>query len=259
MNNTPLHFALRRTQARFSAARTWVAIGIIGVLLGLIGPFGTYETMSIAGRVGYWLANAGGGYLVGFFFAVLVQGWLKPDPAWRVALLTGLLSGVPIALFAFGLNVLVFGHPTIDLLSLIVYCVLISMGFAVIRRLAVPAEQRVTTNVPGPVIPTPPALLARLPHTTRGRLLHLAVADHYVDVTTDKGHELVLIRLSDAIAETAPTPGLQVHRSHWVALDAVKRATRQAGKPVLELENGTMVPVSRSYLEAARTAGLISR
>nr|WP_282558860.1 LytTR family DNA-binding domain-containing protein [Devosia litorisediminis] len=91
----------------------------------------------------------------------------------------------------------------------------------------------------------------------RGRLLHLAVADHYVDVTTDKGHELVLMRLSDAIAETAPQPGLQVHRSHWVALNGVKRGLRQSGKPMLELENGTLVPVSRSYLPAARAAGLL--
>ena len=87
----------------------------------------------------------------------------------------------------------------------------------------------------------PAALLARLPHGTRGKLLHLAVADHPVDVTTDRGHALVLIRLSDAIAETAPTPGLQVHRSHWVALDAV-RGTRQVGKPVLHLQNGTVSP-----------------
>jgi DNA-binding LytR/AlgR family response regulator len=29
------------------------------------------------------------------------------------------------------------------------------------------------------------------------------------------------------------------------------------GKPVLELENGTLVPVSRTYLEAVRAAGLL--
>lgn len=83
------------------------------------------------------------------------------------------------------------------------------------------------------------------------------MADHYVDVTTDQGHALVLTRLSDAMRETAPIQGLQVHRSHWVALDAVRRTTRQAGKPMLELENGTLVPVSRSFLPAARAAGLL--
>lgn len=63
------------------------------------------------------------------------------------------------------------------------------------------------------------------------------------------------MRLSDAIKETAPVAGMQVHRSHWVALDAVASATRKNGKPVLTLENGTEVPVSRTYLDAVRSAG----
>ena len=105
---------------------------------------------------------------------------------------------------------------------------------------------------------TAPAILDRLPLPQRGRLIHLAVNDHYVDVATSKGTTLVLLRLSDAIRETAPVPGLQVHRSRWVALDAIRKTARQAGKPVLELENGTTVPISRSYLPAARAAGLVS-
>jgi len=261
VNDTPLHFALRRTQARFSAARTWISIGVVGVLIGLLGPFGTYESMALAGRVAYWLANAAGGYLIGFFAVVLAQRWRKPQAIWRQTVQAGLVAGTPVALFAFALNVLVFGQPTIDLPSLLLYCVLIAMGFFIVRTLVVPAVPAASTPPASleAAMPAPPALLARLPHALRGRLLHLAVADHYVDVSTSKGHELLLMRLSDAIAETAPVPGLQVHRSHWVALDAVRRSARQAGKPVLELENGTVVPVSRSYVEAVRAAGLLSR
>jgi DNA-binding LytR/AlgR family response regulator len=99
-------------------------------------------------------------------------------------------------------------------------------------------------------------LLARLPPAKRGRLLHLRVEDHYVEVTTDRGSALVLLRLSDAVAETAGVPGLQVHRSHWVALDAVARAGREGGRPALVLRTGTVVLVSRSFLPAARAAGL---
>ena len=102
-----------------------------------------------------------------------------------------------------------------------------------------------------------PALLDRLPRQQRGRLIHIAVSDHYVDVTTDKGTTLVLMRLSDAMRETAPVAGMQVHRSHWVALDAVRHGIRQGGKPVLELENGILVPVSRSFIEAVKAAGLL--
>ena len=46
---------------------------------------------------------------------------------------------------------------------------------------------------------------------------------NYVEVWTERGTHLVLMRLSDAIRETAGENGLQIHRSHWVALGAVKR------------------------------------
>ena len=258
VNDTPVHFALRRTQIRFTAARTWIILVIVGVLAGLVGPFGTYQSMPVAGRIAYWLASSAGCYFVGFVGAVLVLDWLKPSSAPARIVLAGLAAGIPVTLLAYGLNVLVYGGPTIDILTLGCYCLLISTAFVLIRQVIVPNAPAAAV-VQQAVVPAEPALLARLPHAIRGRLLHLAVSDHYVDVTTSKGHELVLIRLSDAMTETAPVPGLQVHRSHWVALDAVKRSSRQAGKPVLELENGTIVPVSRTFLDAARAAGILAR
>jgi hypothetical protein len=257
VNDGPLHFTLRRTQAHFSNGRTWLGIALVGALIGLVGPFNTFQYVTVLPRLLYWFAIAAGSYAIGFCCAIFFEAWLGRGPLWRHFLLTGLLPGIPIALFVIVINLLTFG-PTggelIGLATLLVYCPLIALGITVASHVlgagatapAEPAEQA-----------APPALLARLPHAMRGRLLHLAVADHYVDVTTDKGHELVLMRLSDAIAETAPQPGLQVHRSHWVALNGVKRGLRQSGKPMLELENGTLVPVSRSYLPAARAAGLL--
>jgi DNA-binding LytR/AlgR family response regulator len=64
------------------------------------------------------------------------------------------------------------------------------------------------------------------------------------------------MRLADAIRETGMVPGLQIHRSHWVAKDAVAKVHRSEGKLMLELRNGMRLPVSRSYLAAARDAGL---
>ncbi len=61
--------------------------------------------------------------------------------------------------------------------------------------------------------------------------LELSGSDHDVQIVTTKGREmvlmrLVLMRLGDAIREVGATQGLQVHRSHCVALahiTAVKR------------------------------------
>ena len=92
----------------------------------------------------------------------------------------------------------------------------------------------------------------------RGTLVSLSVTDHYVEVATSKGRALVLIRLSDAIKETSPTAGLRIHRSHWVALEAVVRVLRLDGRLVVELKDGRRLPVSRSYAGDLRAAGLMA-
>lgn len=45
----------------------------------------------------------------------------------------------------------------------------------------------------------------------RALLLVLSVEDHYVRVRTTKGDELILMRLTDAIIETDPVPGVRAH------------------------------------------------
>ena len=67
---------------------------------------------------------------------------------------------------------------------------------------------------------------------------------------------MILMRFSDAMKETAPVNGLQVHRSHWVAREHVVTAKRAGDRATLTLTNGAEVPVSRSYLPAVRDAGL---
>ncbi|MCW1932118.1 LytTR family DNA-binding domain-containing protein [Pararhodobacter zhoushanensis] len=98
--------------------------------------------------------------------------------------------------------------------------------------------------------------MARLPLDKRGALISLSVQDHYVEVVTLRGRELLLMRLSDAIAETGGDVGLQVHRSHWVALDQVRAARREGARGVLTLSDGREIPVSRTYAAAAKAAGL---
>lgn len=229
---------------------------VISLVIGLVGPFGTFE-MPVVLRVAYWAAIVIGTYGIGLMVVGPVEHLLlRRLPRLAAAALAGAIAGIPIALAVVAINVGVFGPDLqpIDALSLTIYCALIATAVTVLtamfERRAPEAAPAVSADDAGPV------LLERLPLPQRGRLLHIEVADHYVDVHTDRGHGLLLMRLSDAIRETAPVAGLQVHRSHWVALDAVRRVTKQAGKPVLELETGAVVPVSRTYLSAARAAGL---
>jgi len=258
VNTNPLHSALREMRNLCTSRQSWIFLGVLGLVVGLVGPFGTFEAINLVPRLAYWTAIVLVTALAGTFTASLVEAWLQPIlPLFIVVVIAAMVAGPIIALIVAAINVGIFGPvlAVIDVMTLMLYCTLISL--AVISA-SVLLER--SPAVPTPVLTSDKAapLLDRLTLPQRGRLLHIAVSDHYVDVTTEKGTSLVLMRLSDAIRETAPIAGLQVHRSHWVALDAVRRGVRQNGKAMLELENGTLVPVSRTYMAAVKQAGLLA-
>ncbi len=172
---------------------------------------------------------------------------------------SGLAIGIAITVELLALNWAAFGVPPFDpeyVVSLAANALAISMiisgaiSFLFLQR----------GNVSAAATPAPQArLLARLALEKRGAVISLSVEDHYVNVATSNGHSLLLMRLSDAISEVDGTPGLQVHRSHWVALDQVATAKRTGDKAVLTMCDGRDIPVSRTHLKAVRDAGLLAR
>lgn len=97
-------------------------------------------------------------------------------------------------------------------------------------------------------------LMGRLPLHVRGRVICLEMEDHYVRVHTDRGSALVLLRLSDAIAEAeAVTPGRQVHRSWWVSDEAIEHFERVGRIGQLHLNGGIRAPVSQRYLKSVES------
>jgi DNA-binding LytR/AlgR family response regulator len=99
----------------------------------------------------------------------------------------------------------------------------------------------------------PPKFLERLPLKLRGcDLWAVEAEDHYLRLHTSKGQDLILLRLADAIAELDGIEGAQVHRSWWVARDAIAEAERGDGRATLTLKDGSQVPVSRTYAKMLR-------
>lgn len=98
-----------------------------------------------------------------------------------------------------------------------------------------------------------------LSNATAAGIIAVEAQDHYVQVHTREGHELVLYRFRDALRDLKDMDGLQVHRSHWVRRSAVERVAKTGKKYALVLPNDLQVPVSRSYLETARREGLLDR
>lgn len=114
---------------------------------------------------------------------------------------------------------------------------------AVPRRIA---KERVATDTGCSGIPGN-AFLKRIPARLGQNLLHLHMQDHYLEVHTDRGSDLLLMRFRDALHEIEDLDGTQVHRSHWVARAALERIGRRNGRIVLHLVNGSVVPVSRTF------------
>jgi len=91
--------------------------------------------------------------------------------------------------------------------------------------------------------------LSRLRQLGRTRLIRISASDHYLDVYSDQGHEMLRMRLADAVRELAAYPGLQVHRSHWVATRMVDKKIARDGKVFLIMDDGFEVPVSGRFVE----------
>ncbi|MFD1342000.1 LytTR family DNA-binding domain-containing protein [Litorisediminicola beolgyonensis] len=132
-----------------------------------------------------------------------------------------------------------------------------------VPRMPAPAEGVIemapaaTVEAPEPVIeesaPQASRLAQRLPHELRdAEIMSVSMQDHYAEITTTAGAHLILMRMADALDLLDDTPGAQVHRSHWAATAHAQTLRRDGRKYELEMSDGRVLPVSGSYLDAAR-------
>ena len=97
----------------------------------------------------------------------------------------------------------------------------------------------------------PTQLLDRLPEAVGDDVVYVHVSGHYLDVLTTAGSAVLLMRITDAVAELGDR-GMQVHRSYWVAYAHSIRLRRCDHRMLLCLTGDHEVPVSRSYLPRVR-------
>jgi hypothetical protein len=221
----------------------------------MIGPFGTYDQLPLAARMAYWTAVVVATYLGGLAVVHFVAHFLYGEGGGDVMgyALAGALAGIPLAALVASINWLVFAESSVSASS--PRCPTPWLRRRWSRRWWPSCRSRLTAAPAGQAPPPRPRLLDRLPTEKRGRIVRLSMQDHYVEVHTDRGSALILMRMSDAIAEIEGVDGLRIHRSHWVARDAVEAVERREGRLVLRLRGGVELPVSRSYVEAVRSAG----
>lgn len=97
----------------------------------------------------------------------------------------------------------------------------------------------------------PARLYQRLSTRLReAQIISMSMQDHYVEVTTSNGSEMILMRLSDAIDLLDDISGVQTHRSHWAAQSHAVELSKNARRHELTLSDGRSIPVSNSYKAA---------
>jgi DNA-binding LytR/AlgR family response regulator len=266
VNSPFLQSTLRELRVLGRSSRLWMTFGAVVLLFAVMGPYGSSERLAFLPRLAYWLLLHAGAWLFALTFAVVADVALRSrlDYMFLRMLAGSLLAAFPIGLVNGALEWSWFGTPLTwaDYIQQLPTILPLSAIFCAISYLAMsgdsmsspsPDPEPVADAGQAPVSERPSIpLLDRLNPENRGPLMHISVEDHYSRVSTARGSELILLRFADAIRETGTTKGLQVHRSHWVALDFVSGFRAANGKLTLALKDGTEVPVSRTYNEDVR-------
>jgi DNA-binding LytR/AlgR family response regulator len=229
-----------------------------GVVLSLTGAFGSIAA-PLEARLAYWVPVMILGGLWGHLCSVMIDRLINLDerPWLQVAALTLVISG-PLVVLVWAATGLAFAgrlYAPTAMGQLVVPVLVITAVISAINVFTGRRAQPVQTHQ-APADRQAARFPARLPPRLRGAAIQAVQAeDHYLRIHTDRGSDLILMRLSDALEELEGLEGAQTHRSWWVARDAVRDIQRGDGRAALTLVGGVVAPVSRRYARALREAG----
>lgn len=228
-------------------------VGLAGLFFALTSPFNAVTYLPFPGRWVYWSA------LIALFLLTHLTVWRVAGPGrspWLLALLVSVLA-TPLVLVtilavqqAIGRAVPTGAWPTLAGSIWVINAALSALATLLLHR--------ASGDVPDTIVTDPPAdsLRQRLPLPARDKAIWaLGAQDHYVDVIQPDEHHLVHMRLGDAVSLLAQQDGLRVHRSWWVARDAVAEIARNGRRFEIRLKNGQSVPVSRAGTAELKNAG----
>ena len=237
---------------RTSLATGFVLSTALGVVLGVIGPFGSYQGGGLGVRVLYWTASLWSGWLLfGVVLPVVARSAMRRGwPWWAWLPATVVVLAIPAALVGRLLALAVW--PSAGRIGALEWY----GQFLAISALANGLIfWRVSAS--GPEAPAPDSAdpRDRLPPSLGREVLCLRMEDHYVRVHTPRGSALVLMSLGQAIAGMAEVEGLQTHRSWWVARRAVEGLVEDGRNLRLRLSGGLEAPISRARIGELRAQG----
>lgn len=249
--------------------RGYVLAIAIGVVMAVIAPLQT-NYIPFWPRMAFWQILMLSGATIGLGVTEMVERWGRLNRwPWIEVPVIGVLIALPLTMIVMSTSAMFFGGAiggairfsynfgVTALISTAVTALNHWIGF---NRNSAPGPQDETPSPPPaaqPIAATADRFAERLPLPLRSQqVIALQAEDHYLRVHLAGGEStLILMRLSDAIAELPADIGTQTHRSWWVAKDAVRSVTKAEGRATLTLDGGVEAPVSRSFYRMISEAG----
>jgi hypothetical protein len=247
--------------------RGFVIAAIVGLLLTFVGALETGE-LPFLQRLAYWEILMLSGAMIGLGVSEAVEKWgrLRTRPPLEMPLIAVLIA-LPLTFMVVGTSSIFFDTrpPSFAALTIMfgitffISLVMTALNYFIHWPGKVVAGTPPTTNAPQPEATTT-RFADRLPLPMRAEtIIALEAEDHYLRVHLEGGKStLILMRLSDAIAELPADAGAQTHRSWWVAKDAVRSVSKSEGRATLTLAEPLEAPVSRSFYKALNDAGWLN-
>lgn len=238
-NGAVTHFTLRELLGLYQSWQLWLLVSVGFLIMSTGHPVTLPQFEGFGVRLAFWVIA-----LV-IYLVVSVPYGMAFDWAWRRSVGTPIpliVLSVPLVLLstitaALGLAV-VFepGRPLTDTITWQMHArnIFVAHVFEtaallwLMPALRVKREDQRTVALAG----------RRLPIRDIARV---KAAEHYLEVHTPAGIEVLRERMSTFLEQVAPEDGVQTHRSHWVAR---QHASTLKGS-VLELPCGKTVPVAR--------------
>lgn len=239
--------------------RRWVLdamlLGAFSLVMAELGPYRTLDAPHWL-RIAYW------------FLAVFVSGAavIGADRAlerrivsfWPRIGAISLMITLPVTLYIYWLNALMLDLPRRWWLwpQLAWQVLVVMLLLATLRGLLWRRVVETRTLVMPPLPEAEREFRMHLSARRRmARLIALEAEDHYIRVHTDMGSELVGMRFADALEELKRAHGFRIHRSWWVAADAIEAVRWSRGGGEARLSGGIVAPVSRRNAATLREAG----
>ncbi|UJF23386.1 LytTR family DNA-binding domain-containing protein [Shewanella sp. OMA3-2] len=266
---------LKPKQTKLKLFQQLLVVVLIGLFIGFMRPFGM-DQYTLFLSMSYWVFTCLCGYLIYMPLISVGHKYLAKSVTtpWHRVAISSLLASLVMSLIVPFIGWLFFDHTlqlnhhfllalpnTLVIGSIITFTSMLQnhlhhqkqqleLSKLVIEQSKKVIEQHQQSQDVNTI--QIEQFMALLPLEKRGQLLCLEMDDHYLKVHTDKGQHMLLMRLKDALVQLEGFPGLQTHRSWWVANQAVVSVSKENRKMSLLLSNHLEVPVSRTFAEAVK-------